>query len=81
MVTVTVKCETHYKRYGNGYYLRGIKLPKPGQRSVSIPEYIWQYAEAYFKRHKEELRQRGIKSVTRLICVWIQEKALKERAE
>jgi len=51
-------------------------MPKNGQRSVSIPEYVWQYAEKYFKEHETELRSRGIKSVTRLICVWVQETAL-----
>jgi hypothetical protein len=51
-------------------------MPKPGQRSVSIPEYVWQYAEEYFKKNETELRARGIKSVTRLVCVWIQEAAL-----
>ena len=54
-------------------------MPKPGQRSISVPEYVWQYAEAYFKAHEEELKKRGIRSPTRLICVWIQEAALKER--
>ena len=51
-------------------------MPKKGQYSVSIPEYVWQYAENYFKEHETELRARGVKSVTRLICVWIQEEAL-----
>jgi hypothetical protein len=54
-------------------------MPKPGQTSVSIPQYVWDYAESYFKAHKKELRARGIKSVTRLICIWIQEAALKEK--
>lgn len=51
-------------------------MPKPGQRSVSIPEYVWEYAEKYYKEHEEKLRKRQIKSVTRLICIWIQEAAL-----
>jgi hypothetical protein len=55
-----------------------VKLPKTGQRSVSIPEYVWQYVEKYFKEHEAELREKGIKSTTKLISVWIQEQALKE---
>jgi len=55
-----------------------MKTPKSGQASVSIPQYVWDYAEDYFKKHEYELKEKGIKSVTRLITVWIQEAALKE---
>lgn len=48
---------------------------------MTIPEYIWQYAERYFRLYEKELQKRGINSVTRLICVWIQEQALAERVE
>lgn len=56
-------------------------MPKPGQRSISVPEYIWEYAERYFKEHEEELKRKGIKSPTRLICIWIAEKAASEGIE
>ena len=54
-------------------------MPKPGQKSVSIPEYIWDHAETYFKAHESELKKKGIRSVTRLVCVWIEERALREK--
>jgi len=54
-------------------------MPQRGQTSVSIPTFVWDYAAAYFEEHKKELRKKGIKSVTKLICVWIQEAALKEK--
>lgn len=57
------------------------KIPKPGQTSVSIPQYIWDYAETYFNEHEEELKEKGIRSVTRLICIWIQETALREHVK
>jgi len=52
-------------------------MPQTGQKSVTIPDFVWDYAHDYFEEHKKELRKKGIKSVTKLICVWIQEAALK----
>jgi hypothetical protein len=52
-------------------------MPQTGQTSVTIPDYVWDYARNYFEKHKKELRKKGIKSITKLICVWIQETALK----
>ena len=51
-------------------------MPKEGQKSVSLPQYIWDYAETYFFKHECELSRKQIKSVTKLITIWIQESAL-----
>jgi len=51
-------------------------MPGVGQKSVTIPDYVYRYAQQYFESHKEELRKKGIKSVTKLISIWIQEAAL-----
>jgi len=54
-------------------------MPQPGQRSISIPEYTWERAKRYFEEHKAELRKRGIKSVSKLISVWVDEAALEAK--
>jgi len=49
-------------------------MPQEGQESVTIPSYIWEKAKTYFKKHKGELRKKGIKSTTKMISIWIEEK-------
>jgi len=49
-------------------------MPQEGQVSVTIPTYVWEKAQRYFKEHENELRKRGIKSPTKLIIYWIEEK-------
>ena len=53
-------------------------MPQEGQRSVTIPEYVWKKVDEYFKAHKKKLRGAGIKSTTKLISVWIEEKCAQE---
>jgi len=53
-------------------------MPQEGQESVTIPSYIWEKAQAYFNKHKKELRKKGIKSTTKMISVWIEEKCAHE---
>jgi len=51
-------------------------MPQRGQKSVSIPQYVWDYATRYYEANKEALRSRGIKSISKLITVWVEEAAL-----
>lgn len=53
-------------------------MPQEGQRSVTIPEYVWEKADNYFNEHEKELRKKGIKSTSKLISVWIEEKCAQE---
>jgi len=39
-------------------------LPKEGQKSVTIPEWVWEEAEKYFETHKDELKYDKINSTT-----------------
>ena len=48
-------------------------MPGEGQKTVTIPKFIWEKAVRYFKDHEQELRAKGIKSVSRLIALWIEE--------
>jgi len=45
-------------------------MPQEGQESVTLPAYIWEKAERYFKEREAKLRKKGIKSTTKLISVW-----------
>lgn len=42
-------------------------MPKQGHISVTIKVYLWEQMNAYFKAHKTELRNKGIKSTTALV--------------
>jgi len=53
-------------------------MPQEGQESVTIPTYIWEKAKNYFEKHEKQLRGKGIKSTTKLISVWIEEKCAQE---
>lgn len=55
-----------------------VKMPQEGQTTVTIAVYFWEKAKRYFKEHEKELRKKGIKSLTRLITVWIEEKCAEE---
>jgi len=48
-------------------------MPAEGQKSVTIPTYVWEKAVAHFNKNKKELRKKGIKSPTKLITVWVEE--------
>jgi len=53
-------------------------MPKEGQISVTIPDWVWDLAVKYFEKHEEELKFRHIRSVTALITRWILESSRKE---
>lgn len=48
-------------------------MPKKGkgQTSVSIPIWVWELAENYYRSHQDELKKRGVMSVTALIKLWV----------
>ena len=46
-------------------------MVKKGQKSVTIPEWVWEEAEEYFKANEEELKFKNVTSVTGLITLWI----------
>ena len=48
-------------------------MPGEGQKTVTIPKFVWEKAVKYFEDHKQELREKGIKSATRLVTLWIEE--------
>ena len=49
-------------------------MPQEKQKSVTIPEWVWDEAKEYFDKHEKELRYENIKSVTALITRWILDK-------
>ena len=53
-------------------------MPQEGQESVTIARYVWEKAVKHFNEHEEELRKKGIKSPSKLISVWIEEKCAQE---
>ena len=48
-------------------------MPRPDQRSVTLPKWVVDLANEYYKTHKEELARIGIKSTTGLITHWMKE--------
>lgn len=55
-----------------------MKMPQKGQRSVTLPEWVYEIAETYFKENEEELRLMDITSVTSLVRYWILQKSREE---
>ena len=51
-----------------------VNMPREGQESVTISTYVWDKAKKYFAEHKAELRKKGIRSPSKLVSVWIEEK-------
>jgi len=51
-----------------------VTMPQEGQESVTIPTYVWEKAVNYYNKHEKQLRKKGIKSPTKMISVWIEEK-------
>jgi len=49
-------------------------VPREGQESVTVPNYVWEKAVNYFNKHKKELKKKGIHSASKLIAYWIEEK-------
>ena len=52
-------------------------MPYQTQKSVSIPKWLWNQVNKYFKEHEEELRMEGVNSASALIAYWVRE-GLKE---
>lgn len=50
-------------------------MPESGYTTVSIPKYIWESIKSYYQEHKKELRDRGINSPSKLLIIWLTEKA------
>lgn len=48
-------------------------MPRKGQVSVTLPEWIVDKARDYFKEHKEELEYKRVRSLASLISHWILE--------
>lgn len=49
-------------------------MPKKNQKSVSMPDWVWEEAVLYFNEHKNELKYKKIRSVTGLIISWVLER-------
>lgn len=49
-------------------------MPKQGHKSVTIAIFRLERIEEYFDQHRKELRDKGIKSASSLISMWIDEK-------
>jgi len=49
-------------------------MPQEGQTSVTIATYVWEKLLQYYSEHKQELRKKGIKSPSKLVQVWVEEK-------
>ena len=50
-----------------------LQMPRKGQVSVTLPEWVVDKARAYLKEHKEELEYKRIRSLASLISHWILE--------
>jgi len=48
-------------------------MPRKGQVSVTLPEWVVEKAKAYLKEHKDELEYKRIRSLASLISHWILE--------
>ena len=48
-------------------------MPRKGQVSITLPEWVYNRAKRFFEAHKDELEQKRIRSVTGLISSWILE--------
>jgi hypothetical protein len=46
-------------------------MPHASQRTISLPRWIIEEAENYFKQHEEELKAKDITTVTALIRYWV----------
>jgi len=55
-----------------------VKMPQEGQKSVTLSTYIWEKAKKKFEDNEAKYRRRGIKSITKLISVWVEEKCAQE---
>ena len=53
-------------------------MPREGQATVTIPEYVWEKAETYYKKHSKQLKKKGIHSASKLIQVWIEQNTSQE---
>ena len=50
-------------------------MPGQGQTSVTLPNWVWELVKEQYQKHKEELADKGIKSPTALVKLWIIEKS------
>ena len=53
-------------------------MPREGQTTVTIPTFSWERAVKYYKKHKKELKKKGIHSTSKLVDYWILEKSSPE---
>ena len=56
-------------------------MPQKGQVAVTIPKWIYEIAENYFKEHEEELKMDDVTSVTALIRKWILQSSVGQKAQ
>jgi hypothetical protein len=55
-------------------------MPGEGQVSVTIPTYVWEKIVRFFEENREDLRRKGIKSPTKLLILWLEEKVYSEQS-
>ncbi|HVP92511.1 MAG TPA: hypothetical protein VMS94_02080 [Acidobacteriota bacterium] len=55
-------------------------LEKRKRTSVSIPYQLWEKLANYFDENQNELAEKGIKSLSKLASVWIEEGLLRVMA-
>lgn len=48
-----------------------VTMPKKKQESITVPEWIWKKLSHHYYSHEDEYKRLGIKSPTRLLCIWI----------
>jgi len=48
-------------------------MPQESQRSVTLPRWVVDLADDYFKKHEKELRLIGVRSTSGLITHWARE--------
>ena len=49
-------------------------MPRKGQKSVSLPEWVFEKAKEYFEEHKEDLTYKRVRSTSGLLTYWIIQK-------
>jgi len=55
-------------------------MPRKGQISITLPDWVVDKAKVYLEQHREELEYKRIKTVSSLISHWILENVEESRS-
>ena len=49
-------------------------MPRKGQKSVTLPKWVFEKAKEYFEENKEDLAYKRVRSTSGLLTYWIIQK-------